>query len=162
MSSLQTPQGVEIVASAGGMYDLSASEPSHDQVFLAKTSWWLTRKYVCGHRGPRSFSLNVFGSNVQHQGDAFCPDCAITAVRKVAIWCALCGLAIVPGNAVALYKVYSPGVRLFVGVHTHNGVLGCMRQNCCLNPGLFAGHWEENGFEPRFGGVSAVEFSAGV
>lgn len=130
---------------------------SHDQIRILERSE-KQRKYMCGHRGPKMFKLDVYGSHTKpfEQKDE-CPDCVLARYRKHVIKCALCGLHIVPGEGVALY---SPGPDMHQEYATRVGdsVIGCLRWDCCPSAGFFAGNWSEVGFKSRFGGeVTAAE-----
>lgn len=114
---------------------------------LVLTGGRFKRKFKCGHYGMWWFKISIFGSVSEkiHQKE-YCPDCFIKWYKERTIFCSLCGLPIFPGEGVALYDKNSEGVRedsYSVG----NSVIGCLRMNCCLSGGFFAGHWTEEGFK---------------
>lgn len=110
---------------------------------------YFNKKYTCGHRGPRRFELFVYGDNVRPGIDNHqCPDCGIEEIKKIVIRCAFCGLPIFPGSGVYSVHPTTPGVSLAIARFVNpDAVMCCMRWDCCLNPGLFSGHWTEAGFK---------------
>ncbi len=106
------------------------------------------RDYACGHRDSRAFRLNIFGmeTGTIRQKD-LCPNCQIEDGKKKIIFCALCGLPIIPGNGVAIYDDDNEGIRPDA-THIGKSVLGYLRWECCPGGLLFAGHWTTEGFKP--------------
>ncbi len=116
--------------------------------------------YECGHRGAKTFTLNAFGDKFPAPDTMLaerkrCPDCETADVRAVIIRCAVCGHGIFPGEPVALY---SDDARFNEKWKTKidQGVIGCMRMNCCPSGGFFAGHWSGKEFVPAFGDTRSV------
>jgi hypothetical protein len=113
-------------------------------------------RHKCGHKGHIHYSLSIKGEMTKKLWfDPQCPDCKIPELEKDVISCALCGLAITPGEGVALYNSKLPDVNAeFAYVITTDAdgdwVAGCMRMNCCPSGGYFAGNWmgHEEGFVP--------------
>ena len=145
-----TPDGttVTIIASAGDEPRKENLPKASNELRIASASWF-KKKYACGHRGPRRFTLFVYGitaypTDANHQ----CPNCCIKEIKRMVIRCASCELPIFPGDGVALYHPTTEGLNLavanFVGPEA---VVCCLRFDCCTHPELFAGHWSEKGFK---------------
>lgn len=106
------------------------------------------RRYDCGHKGPRKFSVMVLGreGGVVRQTER-CPECYIEYHTKHAIRCCLCGLPIMVSERVALYApsvevLLSSGLTFFEG-----NPIGCLRSDCG-DITAWAGYWTDNGYEP--------------
>lgn len=122
--------------------------------------------YGCGHDGPLEYLGIFFGQEMRPTEAALqkrekCPACVIEPLRQEAIHCALCGLAILPGEPVALYAGPKSAFRKEPGwVVKHDGqAVGCLRCDCCPSGGFFAGHWDGRQVVSAFpdGGCAAAE-----
>ena len=82
-----------------------------------------------------------------HRAEAECGRCRFEKLKSAAIRCALCGVGIIPGDAVALYDKTSGGINKEFATYLGDSVLGCVLQGCGLAAAL-AGKWTFNGFEP--------------
>ncbi len=123
-------------------------------------------RYGCGHDGPADYIGVFFGQEMRPSAEALksrkkCPACVIEPLREATIHCALCGLAILPGEPVALYAGPKSAFRKEPGwVVKHDGqAIGCLRWDCCPSGGFFAGHWDGRQVIPAFpdGGCAAAE-----
>lgn len=110
---------------------------------------WFKKTYECGHRGPRRFSLFVYGSVVSPSHDNHdCPACCMLDIQNTVIRCASCELPIFPDDSVVLYHPTTPGLNLVVAKFLNdNAVMCCLRRNCCTHPEFLAGTWTTNGFK---------------
>lgn len=147
------PNGETIIASTHHPDPTLLPQTNDEFCWEAKPKWlgWLTRRYKCGHRGPRRFEFRFYGVQFRRsEGLKFCPDCLIERARKEVIRCALCGLPIVPHAPIALYRADSEGVRPDA-TKIGNNVVGCLRWECCPSAGFFVGHWGEDGKSIDFG-----------
>lgn len=88
-----------------------------------------------------------------------CPRCEFEELSRLSIRCVLCGVAIFPGEPVAVYSRRSRGMRKKIGTLVGENYLGCMSWDCCPSGGFWGGHWTENGFISAFpdGGSVADE-----
>lgn len=146
--------GFRVVASAGP--PRQPLPPYTHRVEISSRSRWFPRRYDCGHRGARRFSLHVFGENVDPlRQKELCPECFVAWVKQYTIHCALCGLPIYPGAPVALYND-SQKMLSCATEHSEGVVVGCLRFDCCPSAGFFAGHWSEEGFVSTFGSSEAL------
>lgn len=71
--------------------------------------WSRSRRYKCGHRGPKSFTVRIYGRALlpnPKKADRSCPDCSLEELKRRAIRCCLCGSCIIPGEPVALYDAH--------------------------------------------------------
>ncbi len=158
IKKIRTLLGLQVTAQAGDLADPSKLPKSTDEVKVVEQADEL-RMYPCGHEGPASFQLSLYGElwKEMHE-EKECPTCWIQRIKKHVIRCALCGLPIFPGEGVAVYHKSSEGLRLkiatYVGKET---VLGCMRWDCCPSGGFFGGRWTEQGFKSLFEGRTAAE-----
>jgi hypothetical protein len=110
------------------------------------------RQFPCGHGGTASFKLKIYSDELTAElgNRDWCPDCFLAKAKRHAIRCALCGLSIVPGQAIALYpseEGEAAGIRFDISTRVDDCVIGCMRWLCYPSGGFFAGHWSENGFK---------------
>lgn len=114
--------------------------------------------YMCGHRGPRIYTLSVYGQlSDEIRNFDLCPGCFIQHIAEATIRCASCGLPIFPGDGVALYHQSSDGLDLSVATKVRDHVIGCLRRDCCPSGDFFAGHWSGKKFKEAFpGGVPAA------
>ncbi len=146
-SGLQTTDGMEVAVSVGPKRD--PLPPSNNFIALESSSK-KTRISKCGHVGPRTFHLNIYGiRSVEFNAKKVeCPTCITARIKKEVIQCAVCGLPIGPGEGVALYSMVGPGIRKDIATYVDGAVIGCLRWNCCPSGGFFSGHWTENGFAP--------------
>lgn len=140
---------VTIFASAG---DRPRSErlpkASDDIIFISGS--WLKKKHSCGHRGPRKFTLLVYGISVDTiKSNTLCPECLTKEVKSSVIRCGFCGLPIFPGDSVALYHPTTEGLDLAVASFVDpSAVMCCLRWDCSPHSGLlFSGHWTRKGFK---------------
>ncbi len=124
-------------------------------------------RYGCGHDGPADFIGIFFGQEMRPTGAALknrekCPDCVIAPLRERVIHCALCGLAILPGEPVALYAGPKSAFRKEPGwVVKHDGqAVGCLRWDCCPSGGFFAGHWDGSRVVSAFAGGNCAAAEA--
>lgn len=142
--------GMQVVAMVGD-YDRSRLPPSNDQIVLVEASGRaVTAK--CGHSSNEKLIFDVYGVKVTGDGRHTCPDCGRTELGQITIRCALCGLPILPGNAVSIYDIGGADIRADIAFKVEDGqVLGCVAMDCAL-PGAFAGHWggPERGFMSAF------------
>lgn len=102
------------------------------------------RTYNCGHTGPRNFVLRIWGREVKvnpNVSDERCPDCSLEELRSQTFRCCLCGLAVIPGEPVAVYDTGSVQPKDFEFMVVEGYALGCMNWNCCPSGGFFAGNW---------------------
>ncbi len=156
-----SPQGMKCVASVGGESQPDPdilSEALHDEVRTIPASEEM-HDFPCGPRGPKLYHLDVYGKVVHNNGNVpdKCGQCCVEWFRSITCRCALCGLVILPGDAVALYRPSRKFKKERV-TEVKSGVLGCMRWDCCESGAFFAGHWTGEGFKSAFGdGMTAVE-----
>ena len=73
-----------------------------------------------------------------------CPRCAI----KAAINCCFCDGKIYPGDPVALYHKSSEGINWEKATRLGLDEIGCLKRDCCLSGGFFAGQRTTNGLQP--------------
>jgi len=148
----RTPGGLKIVAQAGNLADRSKLPESTDKIEVISSSKILIT-FKCGHEGPERFKLNVYGENSKEiSKDDTCPSCWIEKIKKYVARCSLCGLPVYPGEGVALYDSHSEGLRVDIARKVdENHVIGCIRWDCCLSGGFFAGYWTEQGFKSVLG-----------
>ncbi len=126
----------------------------------------LTAKFTeCGHRGPLSFELMIFGKEYAYKISSEhikkvsgedtvggpCPSCFAEHARQHAIRCCLCGLVIMPGDGVAFYHKDSEGIKKEFAEFVRVGAIGCMRWECCPSGGFYSGNWTTEGFRSAFG-----------
>lgn len=146
-----TTDGMRVVAMVGD-YDRSRLPPSNDQIVLVEASGRaVTAK--CGHSSKRTLIFDVYGVKITGDGRHTCPDCGRTELGQITIRCALCGLPILPGNAVSIYDMGGADIRADIAFKVDDDqVLGCVAMDCAL-PGAFAGHWggPDRGFMSAFG-----------
>lgn len=149
-NDIVAPDGtsLRIIASAGDVSQRENLPEASNEIRISYASWF-NKKYACGHRGPRRFELFVYGDTVRPNNDmGKCPDCCIEEIQKTVIHCALCELPIFPHAGVCLVHPTTPGVNLAIANFVDpEAVVCCMRWDCCLYPGLFAGHWTKEGFK---------------
>jgi len=158
-SDVRSPEGMKVVASAGsGESSDEFQEAIHDEIRPVAASEEL-KDFACGHRGPKLYHLDLYGSVMRSNGVSpdKCGQCCAEMFRSTSCRCALCGLVIFPGDPVALYgpsRQFQPE-RV---TEVRSGVIGCLRWDCCPSGGFFAGHWTGKGFRSAFsGGQTAVE-----
>jgi len=157
-SNVRSPEGMKVVASAGGEPSEEFQEAAHDEIRPVVASEEL-KDFACGHRGPKLYHLDLYGQVLHSNGTSpdTCGQCCAERFRADSCRCALCGLIIFPGDPVALYAP-SPDFKRARVTEVKSGVLGCMRWDCCPCGGYFAGHWTGKGFRPAFSdGATAVE-----
>lgn len=158
---MRSPQGMTIVAAAG-TYKPENLPQSDDRIELIWRGW-RQRKYACGHEGPRSYQIHLYGVDSKKTSNwDTCPSCHIAMLKREVIRCAACGLPIFPGDGVSLYSRESKGLDLSIATLVGESVIGCMRWDCCPSGGFFAGHWSEHGFKSLYGGSSAAEHCLGM
>lgn len=157
MYSVMTEESDKVIAGKGRVSSLSKSTGTIDVINSADAQ----KKFDCGHTGPFTFSLSIYGTEFgPFVGSEECADCVLEEAKEIAIRCALCGDAIVPGDPVALYYQGSPGLRLDIATKVDESAVGCLQMDCCPSGGFFAGHWTEQGFVPAFeSGRNMVEES---
>ncbi len=145
-----TPEGTRIwIAASSGDVPCRANLPESSDKIEPISSSWLKKKYSCGHRGPRKFSLFVHGISVDStKHNDLCPECLIEEVKRTVIRCGFCGLPIFPGDGVALYHPTTQGLDLAIASFVDpDSVMCCMRWDCSPHSSfLFAGHWTKDGF----------------
>lgn len=142
-------QGMVLVASSGGGPD-SSKLPEPVSECLVTWRSWFRRTYKCGHRDSRRYRVSVFGMKTKTvRQDEHCPKCFIEDVKKYTIFCARCGLPIVPGAPVVLYDAGNEGIR-DNATHIENSVVGCLRWDCCPCGAFFVGHWSKDGIQAAF------------
>jgi hypothetical protein len=99
----------------------------------SKVLWrgrFLKKTYGCGHRDSMRFQVSVCGhiASGRRQKD-WCPACLIDLIKLDMIFCALCGLPIVPYDMVAVRDADSEGVR--ADAHRiGDQVITCVNPNC--------------------------------
>lgn len=144
--------GFRVVAQSGDLGDPSKLPQSHDSILICGTGGWRLRRYCCGHRGPGWFVLDMYGEKTPKiERRNMCPECAILFLKEHVIRCALCGLSISPGEAVALYSRDTKGIHTNIATHVgEQQVIGCLRWDCCPCGAFYAGNWSKNGFIPAF------------
>lgn len=140
--------GMRIIASTSEPDPSKLPTPTKECKVLWRS--FFKRTYACGHRDSRRFRVSVFGKETKViKQNATCPACFIEETKKHTIFCALCGLPIMPGDPVALYDDDNDNIR-DEATHLGNSVLGCLRWNCCPTAGFLAGCWTKEGFESAF------------
>lgn len=142
-----SPEGMRVMCSVQLGGDNESLPESNNRIEVVSSAKKI-RKHSCGHRGAKWFTLSVYGEEtkkIKHK----CAECCIEELKEVVIRCALCGLPIYPGEGVAIYYKDSGAVVLenpvLVG---KDGVIGCLRWDCCPSGGFFAGHWSLDGYQP--------------
>ncbi len=137
-----------VLASAGNTAHRENLPEASDEMRIESASWF-KKTYACGHRGPRRFTLFIYGCVMtQSNNNCKCPDCCIEEIRKTVIRCASCELPILPGYGVVLYHPTTPGLNLAVANFLHDdAVMCCTRWDCCTTMEFFAGYWSEEGFK---------------
>ncbi len=137
--------GLQVIASSRTPDPSKLPKPTQECKVLWRS--WFKRDYKCGHRDSRRFRVSMFGMETkklsQHEQ---CPQCFMEEVKKHTIFCALCGLPIMPGDGVALYDDDNDGIRENA-THIDNFVIGCIRWECCPSGGFFSGYWTKQGFK---------------
>lgn len=117
--------------------------PDFDPTFRIISQSFFKRIYNCGHRAGRKFRVEIYGykSKLICQTN-LCPTCFIETERKKIIRCALCGLPIFPGHPVAVLSTRSHNLRMDIATKDgDDGVIACLRSECCPTGGMFSGHW---------------------
>lgn len=158
---VSSPDGMKVVASVGGESrgeEEGLNEALHDEIRALPASDEM-KDFACGHRGISLYHMDLYGQVLHSNGKSpeKCGQCAAEWFRSISRRCALCGLVIMPGDAVALYCPSRKFKRERV-TEVKSGVLGCMRWDCCPSGGFFAGHWTGQGFRPAFpDGQTVVE-----
>ncbi len=116
-------------------------------------------KFECGHEGWIHFAVDLYGEMQIKPHDAFissrkkCCECMLAELAKNTIRCARCGLIIMPGDGVALYK--RTGNEPAYAMFAEDGqAIGCMRWKCCPSGGLMVGNWDGEKIAASFGGES--------
>lgn len=123
--------------------------------------------YECGHRHPERFAFDFYGEKIEMIGEYYaarklCANCHLAELKKQIIRCAKCGFVIMPGGSVVLYRYKKKlleslsWVPTVVGAGRHKSFLACMRPDCCLSAGFFAGKWAGDHFQSAFIGGSAA------
>lgn len=157
----KTVDGLVVVASTGGN-EKPMPEPTDELAVVNRQGKRV--HYACGHDDHVMYSHNFFGEVLTLTKKILakrekCAECMLADVKPHIIRCAACGFAIMPGESVALYAdngKFNPKWAKTVGEGERRNVIGCLRWNCCPSGGFFAGYWTEQGFEPAFGGESAI------
>lgn len=141
-----TTGGLQVVA-----MDRSRLLATNDQIVLVQASGReVTAR--CGHRAHELLVFDVYGDKVSGDGNQSCPTCSVEELGRITVRCAICGLPILPGDAVAVYECGGADIRDDIAPRVgESQVLGCTRWDCCL-PGAYAGHWDgaERGFISAF------------
>ena len=113
-----------------------------------------TRNYTCGHRGPTTYTISVFGEELTTRKAKKCPACSIQEIAPLVIRCARCRLPMFPGDAIALYDREFGGIHQDITYWVGDSACGCMRFGCVPAGVFFAGYWNGTEFEPAFGGLT--------
>jgi len=154
-SALSTPVTAKIASAAEIIISKYRALPIENPAGIEVLEQSETEKtYPCGHSGPESFRINIFGESTDWlKKRPECLKCLITRLNTHAIRCGLCGKSILPGSGVALYDVVlNPEVAKHEDIGTFiddRTVLGCMRFNCCISGAFFGGNWTEQGYVQR-------------
>jgi hypothetical protein len=159
-SSLCTPDKMQITASYGNQ-----EEPENffdKDLTFEITSEKTARFLKCGHNGPNSGVITVYGHPLileetkKEERDTMCLECTTRRLKEHSIRCSLCGYGIISGNSVALYHKNSGSISLQHATFVNDSAIGCMRWKCCPSYGFFASHWTAKGFRPAFDGGSSI------
>lgn len=103
----------------------------------------------CGHPSAEEIRMHVYGADLVVSGIEKCPSCLQHEARQTIIRCVCCGLPIIPGEAVALYRDNGKFRFFRQGTKVEDAFVGCLRFECCPSGAYFAGHWEGRaGFQP--------------
>lgn len=146
-----TTSGMQMVAMVGD-YDRSRLPATNDQIVLVDSRGAIVTA-KCGHSSHEQLIFNVYGLEITGEGQQFCPDCSKKELTEIVIRCALCGLPILPGNAVSIYDIGGADIKADIAYRVgEDQVLGCVGMDCSL-PGAFAGHWAG----PKQGFISAFD-----
>lgn len=124
--------------------------------------------YECGHRHPEHFAFDFYGEKIEmideyYAARKFCANCHLAELKKQIIRCAKCGFVIMPGDSIVLYRYDKrlvesrpEGWVTMIRTGRKKSVLACMRPDCFLSAGFFAGKWAGDHFQSAFVGGSAA------
>ena len=112
---------------------------------------FFSRIYRCGHKGARTFTVDVCGVEKRKiKQEGICPECFIEWLKSRAPLCVACSLPIFPNDIIALCSLRSRNLNTSRAVFINNSVAGCGRIGCCPTGALYAGCLTEKGFMPIF------------
>jgi hypothetical protein len=141
-------------------------EPSSE--IFAITEDARTHTYKCGHDGPRRYSLNVFGEEIELADAWFtrgsqCDRCCVAGLLIDTVHCCLCGLGIPVGAPVSLVSS-SPDIKKDLATRIDGYYLACLRWDCCDSGALMVGHWQGKEIKylfPSGGSIAGRAFETG-
>jgi len=151
---LVSPGGLSVVASVSSpeVEDLRKRIKEADKNnFSVSGKGFLSRVYQCGHKGARTFTVDVCGVEKRKiKQERLCPNCYIDWLKNRVPLCVACSLPIFPGDIIALYSLQSKNLDIERAVFINESVAGCGRIGCCPTGALYAGCLTEKGFFPMF------------